>query len=208
MRLSRPILFTGIVAALAGVSAVSAAERAKTHIMTVQLPDGRIGQVRYAGDTPPRIVLVQGAAVPVMPIAPAALFDTAFGPDSPFAEMDRQADAMMRQAAMMASAAPQPGTPQMTALTSAPAGTVSYSYVSTTSSANGKSCTTSVRMTSTGAGQQPQMLRNVSGDCGTAVQRQTGPSLTAAPATAQPAIKPTLVSAPAAPKAPVVRDSI
>lgn len=181
------ILLAGVVAALAGATAVVAAERA--HVMTVLLPDGSVAHVRYTGDVAPRIVVQPVGAL-------MSRFDAAFGGDSPFAAMERisaamdaQAAAMMRQASALAA---QPGSSaRMTALGDAPAG-ADYSYVSSTT-VNGKTCTTSVESVSDGAGKAPRMLRRVSGDCATAMQRPTGP----APA------------APAAPKAPVVpADSI
>jgi hypothetical protein len=208
------LILAGAAVALAGATAVTAAACGNEHVLTVRLPDGSVEHVRYTGDVAPRIVLQPAA--PAMSVGPLALFDTAFGADSPFAamervsaEMDRQADAMMRQASAMAAAQPaQPGAaPQMAVMVNAPAG-ARYSYVSTTT-VNGKTCTTSVNMVSQGAGKAPQMLRNVSGDCSTAMQRPTGPTPAVAPASPATPPRVTPVSAPAAPKAPAVpADSI
>lgn len=206
MRITRPFLFAGL--AIAGATAVVAAELPKTHVLTVHLPGGGVEQIHYTGDKAPTVLIGQPEAA-----APASLFDAAFGADSAFAQMDRlsaemeaRADAMMRQTAMMAAQPAQGGDVQMTALANAPAG-AHYSYVSTTM-VNGKSCTTSVSMTSAGEGKAPQMLRNVSGDCGTAVPRSTAPTLTGAPAAPATAARPVLTSAPAPAKPTVAPDSI
>jgi hypothetical protein len=209
------LILAGTAIALAA-TAVTAAERAHEHIMTVLLPDGSIEHVRYSGDVAPHIVVRPMAAG-----APTSLF-APFGPASPFAEMARisaamnaQASAMMRQVSAMAAARPAASgaTPQMTVTASGPAG-ATYHYVSTTT-VNGKTCTTSVQSISQGAGKAPQLLRQVSGDCSTAMQRPTGPVPAVAPAPPTPPAKPRLTSLPvppappAAPKSPTVpADSI
>src|SRR4051794_37511136 len=103
MRPVRTLLVAGAASlALAG-AAIAAGEN--MHVMSVQLPDGSIEQVHYRGDVAPKIVMVPAAAV-----SPVSLFESAFGPDSPFALMDRisaqmeaQTSAMMRQAATLAA---------------------------------------------------------------------------------------------------------
>jgi hypothetical protein len=55
------------------------------------------------------------------------------------------------------------GKLDMTAFGKMPAGTMHYSFVST-SSGNG-TCSRSVEMTSFGAGQQPKVIQTSSGDC-------------------------------------------
>ncbi|HEU4961213.1 MAG TPA: hypothetical protein VFT56_12470 [Sphingomonas sp.] len=142
--------------ALAGTAV--AAEHA-VHTMNVALPDGSVAKVRYVGDQAPevRIVPVAVRAMPVVMVDPAfAAFDRMF------AAMDAQTDAMMRQAAMLARMPAANAPLQHADLQKLPAGTVSYSYVSTTSS-NG--CTQTVRMTSDGSSQQPQVIRTSAGKC-------------------------------------------
>lgn len=204
------LILAGVAVALAA-TAVTAAERANQHVLTVLLPDGSVEHVRYIGDVAPHIVVRPAATM----AAPTSLFDAAFGAGSPFAEMDRlsaameqQSAAMMRQVSAMAAAQPaRPGAPQMVMMANAPAG-ATYRYVSTTT-VNGKTCTTSVQSVSQGAGKAPQLLRQVSGDCSTAVQRPTGPVPAVAPATPTPPAKLVPTSAPAAPKPPMVApDSI
>ena len=192
MRFTRFVAFTGLAVALAGVTAVAAAEHQPVHVMTVDLPGGGVEQIRYTGDVAPR-VLVQDEAVP---LAAASFFDTAFGPDSPFseldrisAEMERQAAVMMRQAALM-QFAPDAALQQAT-LASPPAGATSVTMVSTS---NGQGmCTQSVRVTAMGEGKAPEMVRKVSGDCAGG---------------AAPATKVTPTAAPAAKPAPIAHDSI
>ena len=158
MRLMSKVLLGGLAtAALAGTAV--AAEHA-VHVMNVAMPDGSIAKVRYVGDTPPVVRFVPVRAVPVMPVA---MIDPGFAAmDRMMAAMDAHADAMMPQAAMMA-AMPTTNAPlQHANMQKLPAGTVSYSYVSTTSS-NG--CTQTVRTTSDGSGAQPQVIRTSAGQC-------------------------------------------
>ena len=205
MRLTRTLIATGIVtglAAIAGVTAVSAAERQPIHTMLVHLPDGSVEQVRYTGDVAPRVVLRPVAVDPML---------AAFGPDSPFAMMDRisaQMDArmagMMQQAAAMQRMTPE--QLQQTALASAPGTTSSFTFVSS-SSGNG-TCSQSIRTVSLGDGKAPQVTRTASGDCGSAVQKPQGLTPTAAPAAKAPpvATPAVLPVTPAAPK--IDHDSI
>ena len=48
-------LIGAVVLAAAGLAGASAGELARTHILTVRLPDGSIEQIRYLGDRPPQI---------------------------------------------------------------------------------------------------------------------------------------------------------
>jgi hypothetical protein len=181
MRLKRTLVVGGLIAALAGGTAVIAAERLPVHVMTVQLPGGGVEQIHYTGDTPPRILVADTAA--------PSLFDVAFGPDSPFADMDRQMAAMMHQASL-AQATAADGQVQPAA--NAPAGATSITTVST-SNAKGV-CTQSVRTVSMGEGKAPQVTRTSSGPCD------------ATPAAAKPPT-PTPPVAPAKPE-PIDRDTI
>jgi hypothetical protein len=157
MRLMSKVLLGGLAtAALAGTAV--AAEH--VHVMNVAMPDGGVAKVRYVGDTPPVVRFVPVRAIPVMPVA---MIDPGFAAmDRMMAAMDAHADAMMRRAAML-SHMPATGVPlQHADMQKLPGGTVSYSYVSTTSS-NG--CTQTVRMTSDGSADQPQVIRTSAGTC-------------------------------------------
>lgn len=209
MRINKPFLFTGLAFALVGVTAVSAAEKQPVHVMTVHLPNGQVEQIHYTGNVAPHIIVQDDAAA--MP--GFGFMDSAFGADSPFAqmdriaaEMDRQTTAMMQQASMAAAAQPagtavSDGNVQMTSLGDAPAG-VHYSFVST-SSVNGKTCTTSVQSVAQGEGKPAQLLRRVSGDCSAVKSGPTTPIPAVAPAAPKAPVASIPVSAPAAPKAPL-----
>lgn len=157
MRLMSKVLIGGLAtAALAGTAV--AAEHA-VHVMNIAMPDGSVAKVRYIGDTPPQVRFVP-IAVQAVPIA---MIDPSFAAmDRMVAAMDAQTEAMMRQAAML-SQMPVAGAPlQHADMQKVPGGTISYSYVSTTSS-NG--CTQTVRMTSDGSSQQPKVIRTSAGQC-------------------------------------------
>lgn len=158
MRLMSKVLIGGLAtAALAGTAV--AAEHA-VHVMNVAMPDGSVAKVRYVGDTPPQVRVVPVRAVRMVPVA---MIDPGFAAmDRMMAAMDAQADAMMRQAAMMQQM-PATGAPlQHADMQKLPAGTVRYSYVSTTSSGG---CTQTVRTTSDGSSDQPQVIRTSAGTC-------------------------------------------
>lgn len=186
MRLKHTLLFTGVATALAGITAVAAADRQPVHVVNVALSSGGIEQIRYTGNVAPRIVFRDEAA----PYAAASFLDTAFGPDSPFAmmdrisvEMDRQMAGMIQQATMMQQMTPQ--QLQQAALASAPAGGTS-SFTMISSSSGTGACSQSVRMVSLGDGKAPQVTRTSSGDCGSAVAKSSSLTPTALPA-AKPA---------------------
>src|SRR5579883_3112333 len=63
----------------------------QTHVMTVPLPGGGVAEIRYAGAVAPQVFI---------DAAPAAL-PAFFGAGSPFAEFDRVAAAMDREADRM-----------------------------------------------------------------------------------------------------------
>jgi hypothetical protein len=157
MRLMSKVLLGGLAtAALAGTAV--AADHA-VHVMNVAMPDGSVAKVRYVGDTPPQVRFVPIAVRAV----PVAMIDPGFAAmDRMMAAMDAQADAMMQQAAMMAQMPATAAPLQHADMRTAPGGTVSYSYVSTTSS---DGCTQTVRMTSDGSSDQPQVIRTSAGKC-------------------------------------------
>ncbi len=186
MRFSRTLAFTGLAVALAGVTAVAAAERLPVHEMVVHLPGGGIERIRYTGNVVPHILVADEAA----PMTAESFLDTAFGPASPFAELDRistemerQANALLRQAALMQSL--PDAQLQQAALANAPAGASSYTVVSTS---NGKGvCIQSMRVMAMGEGKAPQVVRNVSGDCAAASASSSTAVTPAAGVPAKPA---------------------
>jgi hypothetical protein len=164
-----------------------AAERS-LHPTRVAAPDGTVVQVRYSGDSQPRMTLV--------PVQVAATPEAA----DPFADMDRMMAAMDAQmAAMMRAASTMPvvptnadGKPDLAALQtqaqSTPGGVVSYSYYSSSTGANG--CTQTVQMSSTGNGAEPKIVRTSAGNCDSAkanTPTNTLPVKAEAPARKEPA---------------------
>lgn len=184
-------LFAGIAAlAMAGTAMAATAPKAAKladqpdHVLNLALPDGTIEQIRYSGDAPPAVVFtpVRSAAMPVAFSDPFADFDRIA------AAMDRQMDAMLREASTMAAQPIGPdGKIDQAAFARLPAGTVHYSFVSS-STANG-TCSRSIQVTSYGANQQPKVVSQSSGDCagvGTPLTPAVGhPAPAASPAITQ-----------------------
>ena len=200
MKFVRTAIIAGVAsAALAGAALAAGGE---SKMMLVALPDGSVQHIRYQGDVAPQVVLVPAPA-------PIDMFAAAFGPGSAFAEIERmtammeaQSQAMMRQAAMMQAripAADRAVDPQgvvMTNRAGRPVGVMHYSYVSSTTGADG--CTRTVRISSDGGtADQPRVIRTSSGNCGSdQLAPQANPvTPTTAPA-AKPASKIIPVSAP------------
>lgn len=195
---------TAIIAGVASAAIAGAAFAAhdKSRMMLVALPDGSVEHIRYSGDVAPQIVVLPAAAP-----APPALFDAAFDPDSAFAEMDRMtaameahAQAMMRQAAMMQAQMPA-GDGKGIVMTNAqgqPVGVMHYSFVSSSTDANG--CTQTIRYSSDGSdgatsADQPRVIRTSAGNC----SAEAAPAPAIAPADARPA-HPLIQTATPAPK--------
>lgn len=160
MRKLRVSLLAGIAAAaVAGFSGWAHAQDARLHLMTVRLPGGDVEQIEYTGNTPPQVSVSTGpAAVAAMPVL--------FGPNSPFAEMDRISAEMDRQAAALfretAAFADNTNLFTETNLGNMPAGSRSYTVVSTASPSG--VCEESTQITATGDGP-PKIVRHTSGNC-------------------------------------------
>lgn len=175
----RKTLLAGIAAIGIGAAGAASAQNVDViHVMNVAIPGG-VAQIRYIGDVPPQIAIVPAPSAfdAWMPAA------SVFGPDAPFAmmdriaaEMDRRTAAMFRYAEAMADRAA--------------AGGGSYSFVSTLSG-NGV-CTQSVRIISRGDGTPPQVERHSSGNCGAAAPGRPAIQRTA-PVPPAPAQQPDLI---------------
>ncbi|HWW66016.1 MAG TPA: hypothetical protein VNZ43_14765 [Sphingomonadaceae bacterium] len=193
MRKFRAAVLAGAV--LAATAGTAMAAEQGSHFLNVALPDGSVARIEYKGDVAPRVVVA-----PVRQATPIAFFDPFFEPasfamfDRIAAEMDRQAAAMMRQASALEAQpmAVADGKIDAASFRNMPAGTVSYSFVSTSS--GGATCSRSVRVTSLGANEQPKVVSNSSGDC-SAMTRKPQPVAQNAKSQA-PAV--TTVSLPAA----------
>jgi hypothetical protein len=132
--------------------------------MKLDLPDGSVARIEYKGDVAPKVTVAPALNfVPVrwldpFAAAPLTLFDRIS------ADLDRQTDMMMRQArSLQLQPNARDGKIDLAAFGALPAGTVSYSFVST--GAGTGTCSRSVQVTSFGPGHQPKVVSNSSGDC-------------------------------------------
>ncbi len=145
MRTLRVSLLAGIAAvAVAGFSGWAHAQSAQLHTMTVRLPGGGVEQIEYTGNTPPQVSVSTGPAT-------IAAMPPVFGSNSLFAQMDRisakmdrQANALFRETAALTDS---PSLLTRTNLAGMPAGSDSYTFVSTASP--GGVCEQSVWITAT-----------------------------------------------------------
>jgi hypothetical protein len=160
MRITPTVLLAG--AAVVGLTGLALAAAPEFHEMTVQGPAGAVAHVRYTGDVAPKVTFLQG------PLRPAAF--GVWAAPSPFAEMNRITALMDRQMAHMIYQArllqqQSMGDPLSTAVfQDLPAGSASYSFVSTMSS-NG-ACMRTMQITSSVHGGQPKVVSRTEGSCG------------------------------------------
>jgi hypothetical protein len=181
------------VAALAIVAGgVALAQMKNAHVLTVRLPDGSVEQIRYSGKVAPEVVVRPGEAP--LAFAPADdPFDAGLplaGIDRVFAEMDRQAAAMLREVDPVQMAAMQdrafgPRGLMQADIGSLPAGIRSYSVVTTIE--GGRACTRSVQLTGGGPGAAPKVLTSSSGDCH-AIDAPTVPATAPEPGARSPGV--------------------
>jgi hypothetical protein len=175
MRIISKLVIAGTAAIAVAGSAFAAdvaADRAirSDHVMTVRMPDGTVRNIPYPIDVAPRIIFVPvTAAVPaarpatVAMVSPFAMFDRIA------AQMDAQADAMLRQVVAMSAVQSSQHAPvlRVAAADGRPmsGGAVSYSFFSSTTSVGKASCSRSVQITSFDPKQPPQVASQSSGDC-------------------------------------------
>lgn len=169
MRATRIAFVSGGAAiALAGLTGMALAQAPATHVLTLRLPDGRLEQVRYAGDVPPTVILSPDAAtMPVDPVSPFALLARMS------ADMDRQAAALFRTFGTLTG-------PDARAFGVVPA--LSGPGV----------CMRSVQISFAGDGQAPHVVSRTAGDCGSAQGGKPTPAVlpnAPAPAQAPPVIQ-------------------
>ena len=139
-------------------------------------------EVAAAGETAP---IAPGPTALVRVAMPGQTDDPLFADlDRSLAEMDARMAAMMQRARNGQSG----GAPGMAvSINGMPAGSVSYSYSSTSSGANG--CTQTVEMSSTGSAK-PRIVRTSSGDCGTEAPDTSAATKMVSAPPAQPAPAP------------------
>lgn len=162
MRKLRTAVLAGVAALCVAGTAVAASS--DTHVMTVDLPDGSVARIEYQGAVAPRIRI--DPTIGVVPVRFVDLSGAApfAGFDRIFADMDRQAAAMMREVRALQLQPLDPSTkPDLAAFGTMPAGTVSYRFVSTGD--GNRFCSRSWQWTSQGPGQQPKLVSASSGDC-------------------------------------------
>jgi len=198
MRRIAKLLVAGAGALTLGGVAIAAADN--HHVLNVALPDGSVARIHYTGNVAPKVDVT-----PVADIMPIAVFADPFAMmDRISYAMDRQMDAMLRQASMMAQAAPANGQLSEAALKSLPPGTVSYSFTSY-SSGNGATCSQSVQVTALDSNQPPKVERQSQGDCSAVNTRKPTPAVQQAAPPAPALTKASLHKAPApAPKGPII----
>lgn len=182
MRLARTTILAGGAALLLAGTTAYAAD--KLHTLNVSLPDGAIAQIEYSGEVAPKVSVVPAEVVPIALADPFAEFERMA------AYMEAQHRAMMRQVAAMEQAAARaaPGASgQMTLVGDLPAGT-HFTYVSSTTDANG--CTQTVEYRSDGGSAQPRVTRTSAGSCDKATSDAPVPvSAAKAPAPEGPGTK-------------------
>ena len=171
MRLTRQAVLAGL-ASLAVAGAAMAAEAPRFHTMNLHLADGAVVQVRYSGTVAPTVTVAREPAQSALdPAGFLAGLDTApfAALDRVAAEMDREADAMLRQARLgapgNAQGASWPGL-DLVAGGGFPVGAAGYSFVSETTSDGG--CTRSVEVTRAAPTAKPNVVTHQSGDCAAA----------------------------------------
>ena len=159
MRPFRSALLAGLaVAACVGLAQTARPRDATTHTLTIQLPNDSVEQVRYVRTPAPRMVAyAPGFAPGFAPMMAVPVLAPDFASPSPFvaferlsAAMDQQAAAMLQAAASGFGAMPLDGQSRMIV-----AGL-----------GDGGICARSVTITSSGAGQRPIVVSQMSGACG------------------------------------------
>jgi len=170
---------SAVAVALVGMAALTPALAGDSpHVMNVQMPDGSVAQIQYVGDVPPQVIVAPAAMQAVTPPFGPIAMDPGFAAMARMSEMlNRQADMMLRQAAVM-PALLQNGGAQM------PPGMHVYSMSSTIG--NGGVCMRSVQITYDGTAK-PQMVSHTEGNCGPA-QGGTRPMEMNAPAPLTPSV--------------------
>ena len=169
-----PTILAGVAAvSLGGSLAMAASNDLPFHQMTVRLPDGGTLRVEYAGKVPPRLHVASSPLAAAWPEFPAFAFGHSFSDLQRIsAEMDRQISALMKQAnsAMRVPAGADNGLSEAS-LGKMPAGSMSYSFVSTS---NGRiTCSRSVEVTKPAGGAKPKVVTHSSGNCGAAAKENS-----------------------------------
>jgi hypothetical protein len=166
-----PLIAGAAVLALAGAAI---AAKPLTHAMDVPLADGSVVHVEYVGDVAPKVTLANSRAAGFGDVFAMPALPSFAGFDQMIAQMNRQTEALMRQAQQMAR---QPvagaATPYVAAFGNAPAGVTSTTVVSVNNGSG--TCTRTTETVSQGPGKPPKVTTNVSGNCGAAAAPSVPP---------------------------------
>jgi hypothetical protein len=165
---TKTALLAGAAAlALTSFAGLAEARSPDFQVMTIELPGRGIGEIRYAGDVAPRIVLAP-VAVPVAAWAPAAPL---FWAGSPFSvlnqislEMDWQIASLLHAQAATLRQVARPDGLSGVGIGTIPPGSIGFTSV-TTATGSGV-CTQTVRITRAPGEARPNVVSYRSGDCG------------------------------------------
>jgi hypothetical protein len=144
-------------AAAAALAGTAVAAGPGTHVMDVPLADGTVVHVEYVGNVAPKVT--------VAPQSDTWIALPSFaGFDRMIEQMNRQTEAMIREAQQMARQ-PTAGsaTPYVASYGNAPAGVTSTTVVSFSN--GGSTCTRTTETVSQGPGKPPKVTSSVSGNC-------------------------------------------
>ena len=167
MKITTSLIIAGAtVIGLAGLAPTLAREL-DAHTVTVRVPGGGVETIEYSGKVAPKVsfqaIPISGpVATPYIGFMPIG-FPSFAALDRISAAMDRQMDAMLHQAEMMA-AMPQTQSLYNATLKDLPQGATTFSIVSE-SSGNGV-CTHVTRITQGAGDAKPQVVSQTSGNCG------------------------------------------
>lgn len=172
MRLARVVVPASIaLAALAGTAFAAPPEPRK---MTVALPNGDTAIIEYQGDIAPKVRIAPTTAWSPVWSARVPSFSWF---EALAASLDRQVDAIMRQANTITVPTTMTGIPNVTASGAMPAGATSYTVVSITTPSG--TCTRTVETTAMGVGRPPKIVAKSSGNCATAPAKAKAGSVVA-----------------------------
>jgi hypothetical protein len=166
--------------AAAAIAGSAVAANRSSHVMNVPLPDGSTARIEYVGDIAPKVTVTPGRPLAAatsgwMPMPSFAGFDGVFE------QMNRETEAMIRQAQQMAAQHAVGGpTPYVASFGNAPAGVSSSTTIVSYSNGTG-TCTRTTETVSQGAGKPPKVTTSVSGDCGSHAAPQHAPPASSAP---------------------------
>ncbi len=182
MRKVRTSILAGAAAlAAAGVLAGSAALAANSlpmHRLTIRLPGGGVEHIEYTGNAKPQVTIMPAESIDAATFADPFWNEPVFlGATPEFAgfdrvaadmnaieaQMDRDMNAMLQQAQSLAKQMPDANAPFSASFSNLPAGTESYSFVSTSN--GGHFCSRMTTVTANGHGK-PAVVTKTSGDCG------------------------------------------